>query len=185
LDKEFDSRKVEQQRILHDMDVYQNRLQGLPVREQQMAQLTRDYEIAKSDYKSLLDKKMAAEMALNMERAQQSERFIVLDRAQVPDKPVKPKRPVLYAASGIAGIFAGILMGFAAELRRNVFLGEWELPSGTPVLARLPYIEVSASPGQKSSPKGWFRHKKKLTVAFVTPLIVGGAVVLYSALHGL
>jgi hypothetical protein len=150
-----------------------------------MAQLTRDYDIAKADYKSLLDKKMAAEMALDMERAQQSERFIVLDRAQVPDKPIKPKRLPLYAASGVGGLVVGLLMGFAAELRRNVMLGEWELPPGTPVLARLPYIEVSAASGQASSRKGWFRRKKKLAYAFVTPLLLGGAIAAYTLLHWL
>ena len=182
LDKEFDTRKAEQQRILHDLDQYQARLQSLPIQEQQMAQITRDYEMAKADYKSLFDKKAAAEMALDMERTQQSERFVVLDRAQLPDKPIKPKRPLLYAAGAGAGLVIGLLMGFAAELKRNVMLGEWELPEGTPVLARLPYFAVPASGTAASPPGRWFRRKKQLAYAVVTPLVLGGAVALYSVL---
>jgi hypothetical protein len=49
---------------------------------------------------------------------------------------------MLYGAGVGAGLALGFLAGFILELRRNVFLGEWELPEGTTVLARLPYIEV-------------------------------------------
>jgi hypothetical protein len=162
-DAELENRKGEQQRILRDLDLYQRRIERLPVREQEMAQVTRDYEMSKENYKSLLDKKMAAEMSLNMERRQQSERFVVLDRAQLPEKPIKPKRPALYAGGTAAALLLALLVGFIAELRQNVLLGEWELPPGTPVLARLPYIEVEIDPSQtKSKSRGWLSRRKEL-----------------------
>jgi uncharacterized protein involved in exopolysaccharide biosynthesis len=179
-DTEMENRKAEQQRILRDLDLYQGRIERLPVREQEMAQITRDYEMSKENYKSLLDKKMAAEMSLNMERRQQSERFVVLDRAQLPQKPIKPKRPVLYAGGTVAGLLLALLLGFVAELRQNVFLGEWELPPGTAVLARLPYIEVPIDPGQaksNSNSRGWFSRRKDLANATVTsPLLTRAAI---------
>jgi len=153
-DTEMENRKTEQQRILRDLDLYQRRIEHLPVREQEMAQITRDYEMSKENYKSLLDKKMAAEMALDMERRQQSERFTVLDRARVPEKPVKPNRPLLYALGSGLGLALALLVGFTAELRKDVVLGEWELPEGTPVLARLPRIEVPAGPGSDENRGG-------------------------------
>jgi len=163
-DKELEDRMAEQQRILRDLGMYQSRMEHLPVREQEMAQITRDYEMSKENYKSILDKKMAAEMALDMERRQQSERFTVLDRARVPEKPVKPKRPMLYAAGTALSLALGLLIGFAAELRNNVVLGEWELPKGTPILARLPYIEVPLRAAETTSKaRGhWFWRKKAL-----------------------
>jgi polysaccharide chain length determinant protein (PEP-CTERM system associated) len=172
-DLELENRKAEQQRILHDLDLYQRRIERLPVREQEMAQITRDYEMSKENYKSLLDKKMAAEMSLNMERTQQSERFVVLDRAQLPEKPIKPQRPKMYAIGSVVGLLLALLLGFGAELRKNVFLGEWELPPGTPVLARLPYIEVLNDPGQtKSNSRGWFSRRKAPASAAVTTLLL-------------
>jgi uncharacterized protein involved in exopolysaccharide biosynthesis len=172
---ELENRKVEQQRILRDLDSYQRRIERLPVREQEMAQVTRDYEMSKENYKSLLDKKMAAEMSLNMERRQQSERFVVLDRAQLPEKPVKPKRPALYAGGTAAALLLALLVGFVAELRQNVLLGEWELPPGTPVLARLPYIEVANDPGPtKSKSRGLSRRKD---LAKVTSPLLARAVI--------
>jgi succinoglycan biosynthesis transport protein ExoP len=177
-DTELEHRTAEQQRILRDIELYQRRIERLPVREQEMAQITRDYEMSKENYKSLLDKKMAAEMSLNMERRQQSERFVVLDRAQLPEKPIKPKRPLLYAGGSVAALVLALILGFVAELRKNVFLGEWELPAGTPVLARLPYIEVSIPPEQtKSKSRGWFRGRKKLASATVASLLLARAVI--------
>jgi uncharacterized protein involved in exopolysaccharide biosynthesis len=180
-DVELASRKAEQQRILGDLNLYQRRIEQLPVREQEMAQLTRDYEMSKVNYQSLLDKKMAAEMALNMERRQQSERFVILDRAQMPEKPIKPNRPVLYAAGSGVALLLGLVVGFVTELRQNVFLGEWELPPGTPVLGRLPHIEVLVPQGpEETKPRGWFRRRKGLAArAAVTALILTKMVALF------
>jgi polysaccharide chain length determinant protein (PEP-CTERM system associated) len=153
-DAEIEARKAEQQRILRDLSLYQGRIEHLPVREQEMAQITRDYEMSKENYKSLLDKKMAAEMALDMERRQQSERFTVLDRARLPEKPVKPNRPQLYAIGSGLALALALAVGFSAELRQNVVLGEWELPESVPVLARLPRIAVSFGSVQ-TKPRVW------------------------------
>ena len=164
---ELVNRAAEQKGILHDIDQYQRRIERLPVREQEMAQITRDYEMSKANYTSLLDKQTAAAMALDMERRQQSERFTILDRAMVPEKPVKPNRPLLYALGSLASLAGGLLLGLILELRRNVFLGEWELPEGTTVLARLPHIEGPIpSSGSTPRPRGMGRvHKKELAAA--------------------
>jgi hypothetical protein len=78
----------------------------------------------------------------------------------------------------VAALVLALILGFVAELRKNVFLGEWELPAGTPVLARLPYIEVSIPPEQtKSKSRGWFRGRKKLASATVASLLLARAVI--------
>src|ERR1035438_1411928 len=175
-DAEIASRTAEQKQILRDIDSYQGRIEHLPLREQEMAQLTRDYETAKENYKSLLNKQTAAAMSLDMERRQQSERFTVLDRPTVPERPLKPKKPALYAGGSAAALVLGLLLGFVIELRKNVFLGEWELPEGTTVLARLPYIEVpvqSSKEAPRSRGKGLGR-KKQLAAASSLMLCLAG-----------
>ena len=74
------------------------------------------------------------------------------------------------------GMALALVLGFSAELRQNVVLGEWELPEGTPVLARLPYIQVSAASAQtKSSSRGrWFSRRKGLASVAVTSLLLAG-----------
>ncbi|MBZ5582680.1 MAG: hypothetical protein LAQ30_10860 [Acidobacteriia bacterium] len=179
-DAELATRLAEQQRILREIDQYQNRMERLPLREQEMARLTRDYEISKENYKSLLEKRQAASMALDMERRQQSERFTVLDRARTPEKPIKPKRPILYGVGTAASLVLGLIVGFLLELRRNVFLGEWELPEGATVLARLPYIAVpehgsAALPRSRGEGGG---RKKKFAAASLGSLWLPGMLVL-------
>ena len=138
-----------------------------------MAQVTRDYEMSKLNYKSLMDKQIAAEMALDMERRQQSERFIVLDRAQLPAKPIKPNRPQLYGIGSGVGLLLALVFGVLAELRRNVLLGEWELPPDVPVLARLPHIEARHTPARAE--KSWFRQNKALRNASASNMLLIGA----------
>jgi hypothetical protein len=159
-DRELADRRVEQLRILGDIDTCQNRMERLPVREQEMAQITRDYEISREHYKSLLEKKTAADMALEMERRQKSERLTVLDLARVPDKPVKPKRSQLYPAGTLLSLALALIVGFSVELNQNVFLGEWELPAETPVFARVPDIAVPFTDPDPEDP-GWERTRAK------------------------
>lgn len=141
-DGELQFRKAEQERILRDIATYQGRLEKLPIREQEMAQITRDYEISKANYKSLLDKKFSAEMATDMERRQKSERFTILDAAPVPEKPAKPNRPLLMGIGSALSLLIGLACGLGVEFRRQPLLGEWELPPGVPILARLPFVEI-------------------------------------------
>jgi uncharacterized protein involved in exopolysaccharide biosynthesis len=127
------------------MNMYEGRVQRLPLREQEMSALTRDYDIAKNNYSSLLDKKIAAEMAGDLERRQKAERFTILDPARTPEKPAKPKRPVLYAMSILGSLGLGIVFAMGKGLSRDRLLGEWELPKDVPILGRVPRIELEAA----------------------------------------
>jgi polysaccharide biosynthesis transport protein len=142
-DKELANRRTEQERILKELSSLQDRLGRMPIRDQDMAQLLRDYETSKTNYRMLLDKKISAEMSTEMERRQKSERFTVIDPARMPLKPVSPNRPVLYAAGCLAGLLIGIAMAALLGLRKDLFLGEWELPAGVAVLGRLPVVEIA------------------------------------------
>ena len=183
-EKEVADRVAGQERILRDIRAAQSRMEKLPVREQEMAQITRDYEISKTNYKALLDKKLAAEMALDMERRQKSERFTVIDAAKVPEIPIKPKRPLLYAIGSVASLALALLLGFVREARENVILGEWELPDDCLVLARLPYIEI-LSPGPvpaDTAPPGKGRGRKRL-VAPLSAALLSLAVLIAAGLY--
>ena len=141
-DREIGDLEKRRERVLRDVGAVQSRMDKLPMREQQLASLTRDYEASKANYKSLLDKKLAAEMAANMERWQKAERFVMLDVARVPEKPTSPNRPVFMTGGVLLSLAMAAGIGFLLEARRNVFLGEWELPPGTVVVGRVPKMLV-------------------------------------------
>lgn len=141
--REIEFRSQDQTRITGEMKEYSERISRLPLREQEMAQVTRDYEISKTNYRSLLDKKLAAEMATDLEHGQRPERFTLIDPAPVPRKPQRPQRPLLYAFGSLLSLAAGLAMGLGMELKRGSLLGEWELGRQIPILARLPKVDGS------------------------------------------
>lgn len=139
--KELEARVADRRRILQSIAEYQRKLERLPVREQELASITRDYENSKQNYRSLMDKKASAVMAAEMERRQQSERFTLQDPARVPTKPIRPRRPLYYSGGVLAALVLGVMAALVLEFRRNQLLGEWELPPGVNILGRIPMID--------------------------------------------
>jgi len=133
------------ERVLAEITDVQRRVQNLPLREQEMAKEIRDYDISKANYQSLLNKRMDADVAAEMETRQKAERFTVLDVARVPEKPIRPRRELLLGGGCFTGLLLGMLLGFAVEMKDNTVLGEWELPPGTPILGRVSTIATSAT----------------------------------------
>jgi succinoglycan biosynthesis transport protein ExoP len=143
--KELASANAERLGIGQEIDAYQMRINRLPLREQELAAVTRDYEIAKENYKSLLDKKLSAGMASEMESSQQGEEYTLIEPARVPERPFKPNRPLLYLAGGILSLAISILVVLGLYLPRDKVLGEWELGPGLVVMARIPQIKIRHS----------------------------------------
>ena len=73
-------------------------------------------------------------MSTDMEMRQQSERFTLIEAATAPELPAAPNRPLYDGAAAIIAFGLALAIGFIIELRKNLFLGEWELPNGMPVL---------------------------------------------------
>ncbi|MGI8770896.1 MAG: GumC family protein [Acidobacteriaceae bacterium] len=94
---------------------YQAKVDAVPLRQEELSNLTRDYETSKEHYRSLLDKTYSAQMATSLEEKQQGERFQVLDRAQPPDKAVRPNRPRFLMGSALLSL----LIGFGIALLRE------------------------------------------------------------------
>jgi uncharacterized protein involved in exopolysaccharide biosynthesis len=157
-DREIQQRNSERERVLKSIAEYQARIEQLPVREQEMAELTRDYENSQANYKSLLDKKLAAGMATDMERRQQGERFTMLDPPTVPEKPISPNKRRLEAIGCGLSLFLALALALAQEMKKNALLGEWELPDGV-LLGRVPFIKPAprafAENHDKRPPRKW------------------------------
>jgi succinoglycan biosynthesis transport protein ExoP len=143
LNLDIRSRIANRQRVLEEIATYEKHVRALPVREAQMSALTRDYDNSRANYRSLLEKKQSAEIANEMERQQQSERFTIADPARPPSAPVRPRRRMLYAASAAGSLIFGLILALGLELKRNTLLGEWELPREVCVLGRISWIDSS------------------------------------------
>jgi uncharacterized protein involved in exopolysaccharide biosynthesis len=138
----------EQKQITQQIVAYQAKVDAVPLREQQLADLTRDYDISKEEYKTLLSKKYSADMASELEQKQKGERFTILDPARPPEKPSKPNRPLLILASTIASIVASVLLVLGKEQLNTTVKAEQQLeellPAQVILLASIPSIDCPA-----------------------------------------
>ncbi len=87
------------------------------MREQQLADITRDYDQSRANYDSLLAKKNQSEMATNLEKRQQGEHFRVVDAPNLPIKPYSPNRLKL----SLMGLFAGLALGAVFTHRCGIY----------------------------------------------------------------
>src|SRR5207245_11630910 len=106
---------------------YQNRLKQEPIREQQLADLTRGYEQSKANYDELLKKKNDSAMATSMELLQQGERFHIIDPPSLPVKPDFPNR-LKFCGFGLGiGLALGTVVAGAFEMMDDRLYDEKEL----------------------------------------------------------
>jgi len=139
-DREIEGLNNERRSIQLNLSSLEKHIENLPLREQQLASVTRDYETTKAAYQSLLDKKLAADVAADMEKRQKAERFVPLEIARVPEKPIKPQRQLLAAGAALFALALSMALGAALEFRKGVMLGEWELPGSVTILGRIPVM---------------------------------------------
>ena len=64
----------------------------------------RDYKNTQGSYNSLLNRKLEAEIAVNMEKKQKGEQFRIVDRAALPRKPVSQDMRKLFMLAVREGI---------------------------------------------------------------------------------
>jgi capsular polysaccharide biosynthesis protein len=146
LDAEIAKHKGEVQRLSKLISAYQAKLEAIPVHEQQITELVRDYEISKAHYSQLLNNQLSAETATQLEIRQKSEKFTVLDAAQVPEKPSSPNRQLIDAAGSLAGLALGLLFALATEFLGMSITGPEQITvaTGLPVLEVIPVIQTRA-----------------------------------------
>jgi len=142
---------------------HQRRIEATPRREQELLTIKRDYENIKASYSSLLNRKLEADIGVNMEKKQKGEQFQVIDVARLPQKPVSPDLPKLFMITVVAGLGLGAGFVFLLEtmdtsVRR---LDNLEEEIGLPVLAMVPRIFTSED-----------RKRHRMVVAATTASIV-------------
>jgi succinoglycan biosynthesis transport protein ExoP len=147
---------------------YQRRVEAAPVREQQLLQLTRDYENTKLNYEDLLNKRQEAMLSENLEKRQQGEKFQILDEANLPEKPYQPNRPKILAIGFTCGLGLGIGLAMLLEALFPAFYSVKQLQGSVqyPIVMGMPYLE-SPSETKKNREKAL-----NLIVGSVVSLIV-------------
>jgi polysaccharide chain length determinant protein (PEP-CTERM system associated) len=175
VEAEITKYKEEQQRLNKVVATYQAKLEAIPVREQQMSQLVRDYDMNKSHYSQLLDKQLSAETATQLEIRAKGERFSILDPAQPAQRPSKPNRLLIDAAGMGAGLVLGFLVALGTELFGMSILCAEQIPlvNGNQVLEVIPVIVTQTEEKRRR------RHMIIAVASCVVVTIVSGGALLY------
>jgi polysaccharide chain length determinant protein (PEP-CTERM system associated) len=146
LKKEIQALTMELDGIEKKMKTYQKRVEETPRREMELQSLNRDYANIREVYNSLLNRKLEAELSVNMEKRQKGEQFRILDSAKLPEKPVSPDVKKYFFLSVVAGfgLAAGIIFlleFFDSSIRQDEQIEE---DLGLAILADIPELQ---SPG--------------------------------------
>jgi polysaccharide chain length determinant protein (PEP-CTERM system associated) len=113
---EIANHKAKIKRLEEQIEQYQARLNAAPVREQESASITRDYDQSRSYYDSLLAKKLQSEMATNLEKRREGEQFRMIDPPNLPERPYWPNR----LGFSVAGLGMGLGVGLGIVLLREL-----------------------------------------------------------------
>jgi polysaccharide chain length determinant protein (PEP-CTERM system associated) len=142
LNRQIASKQAHEARLRGVITDYQARIEAVPTREAEMAELTRDYTTLQQLYATLLAKKEESKIAANLERRQIGEQFKVLDRARLPERPYSPNRRLLALLGALIGLGVGIACAGLLAYRDTTFRTEDDITGvlRLPVLARVPIM---------------------------------------------
>jgi polysaccharide biosynthesis transport protein len=143
--------KVEKN-LQSQIDVYEQRLNLTPVREQQLADLSRNYDLSKKNYADLLGKVTQSELATRMEQDQQGQQFRVIDAASLPEKPSSPNRLKIALGGIAAGLFLGAGLAFLIDTMDHSFYSEKDLIAQFkfPIVVALPAVLIPSEERDRS-----------------------------------
>jgi uncharacterized protein involved in exopolysaccharide biosynthesis len=117
---------------LGEIDV---RVANTPKRQEELNSFEEKVGVLRDNYRDFLHKVQDAELAQNLESAQQGERVVILDRAAPPTKPLQSRQK--YVLAGIVAAFGfSLVVGFMFEFADPVVVSpdHIEKAFGLPVL---------------------------------------------------
>jgi capsular polysaccharide biosynthesis protein len=128
------------------MGGYNAKMAAAPIRQQQIVDLARNYQVSSTDYASLLQKTSSSQLAAELEKRQKGERFTILDAATVPGRPFKPNRRSLMLGAVFAAFCFSVMVFVVKDMISGTVRNEDDLlkmlPGEAPVLAVIPAIDT-------------------------------------------
>ena len=172
LDRQIANKRAEEQRLRRLGAGYQARIEAVPARETELAELTRDHETLQKLYADLMSKNEESKISANLERRQIGEQFKILDRARPAERPFSPDRTKINLMGAVGGLLFGLGLAAFLEYRDASFRTQDDITAvlSLPVLAQIPLIATAEE-------QRHFRRKRLLvaSAAIVTSLVVTAA----------
>jgi protein tyrosine kinase modulator len=147
IDRQLAANKAEEDRLTALIAEYQRKVEAVPKRESELVELTRDYDVLKKTYDSLLTKREESQLAANLERRQIGEQFRILDPASLPERAANQSTRLAFSfGPAIIGLMCGVLLAGFLEYRDSSFSQEADVTRvlNLPVLALVPVVASQA-----------------------------------------
>lgn len=143
----------QQQKLKAESEGYQRRLNLTPLREQQLAEILRDYSLYKQDYTDLLNKKLQSQLTSNLEESQEGQQFRLVDPPALPVRPSAPKRLKIALGGLGGGILVGLALAFLIDMRDSSFHSEKALTNSfsVPLVLGVPLVRTQS----ERRSRGW------------------------------
>jgi polysaccharide chain length determinant protein (PEP-CTERM system associated) len=179
VDRQIALKGEEEQRLRAVARDYQQRIERVPARESELAELTRDYSTLQTLYQTLLGKQEESKIAANLERRQIGAQFKLLDPARAAQKPSSPRRWLIDVVGMAAGVTLGLVLVGLLEYRDRTFNTDADVRNELtlPVLAVVPLMESDEEQRRAA--------KRCLLATLATGALVTACVpvIVYSLLH--
>ena len=95
---------------------YAKLITSVPLQEQQMSKLQRDYAVNESIYQKLLQRLETAKISQTLEESDNGAKFKILEPARLPLEPVKPNKPLYILGGLVIGLVLGGILIYVIEL---------------------------------------------------------------------
>ncbi len=115
---------------------------AVPQVEAELAQLNRDYQVNKSNYEKLLERRESAKISGELGSVTDLMSFRIIDPPTVTDRPVGPDRRKFFSIVFLGALLAGIGAAFVISQIRPTFHSQVSLReiTGKPILGAIPMI---------------------------------------------
>lgn len=145
-DTELDSLKARLDELAVQQNVSRQVLGRMPKEQEEWSKLQRDRNVTQKVYDDLLEKLENARVSKNLELADKSTKYRVVDPPVLPRVPVQPNRVLLIFAGLFVGIASGVGTAVGIDYFNHSFKDEDSLRKALnlPVLAAIPAIVIDA-----------------------------------------
>ncbi|BBO82749.1 chain-length determining protein [Desulfosarcina ovata subsp. sediminis] len=167
---ELQSLLEEKRNKTEELKAAREKLEIIPLVEQEYNGLTLNYESAKGKYNEILDKLFAAKLAQTMDTSKRGERFEIVTPAYLPEKPSEPNRIAIILFGFVLGVFVSLGLSALGEGRDQSIKSSSEIETigGIPVIATLSIYETNLQKRQK-------RFKIIAGASLILLLVVGSS----------
>ena len=164
------------------LQMYQNRLEGVPAGEKEYADILRESDVARQKYLNLQGTHQASTLSIDLENRKQGQNLEVIDNASLPTAPSAPKRGSILPIGLMIGLGVGIVIVAIREVKDTSLksLKDARLYTQLDILGSVPLLEndVVVQRRKQMMWVGW------ATATIAGLLIIAGSVARYYLAKG-